>query len=100
MRSEINPPTPTEVIASWIPHDARWHRQARTAAVVGESALRRYVSGLVDHYRDGETPLTTDYDLRSIAAVREDLGPYLLAPVDWRRVQDALLLPLRISGRV
>ena len=100
MKSEPNASTPTEVISAWIPHDARWHEQARVAAVVGEAPLCEYVTGLVVHRRNGETPLTTEYDLRTIAAVREDLGPGLLTPVDWYQVRSALLPPLRISGRV
>lgn len=98
MRNEI--PSPTEVFAAWLPHDARWHEAARSAAITGTQAVRRYAAGLVHDHRDGDRPLTDPFDLRSIAAVRADLGTRTLDDVDWRRVRDALLVPLRARGRV
>lgn len=92
-------PTPTEVIASWIPHDARWADRARAAAGAGSDRLRAYVSGLVLDLRDGECPLAAEYDRRTIAAVVEDLGSGGLEAVDWSRVCEALLLPLRRRRR-
>lgn len=89
-------PTPTEVIAAWIPHDARWHQQARAAARLGVTPLRQYVTGLVADYRDGNTELTDEFDRRSIDAVIEDLeegGGVRL--VRWDTVQDAMLVPDR-----
>ncbi|MFW6640074.1 hypothetical protein [Nocardiopsis algeriensis] len=87
-------PTPTEVVASWIPHDARWHEAARSAAAIGVDTVRRYVCGLILDHRDGDRELTDEYDLRSIEALTEDLGAGGLAAVEWSRVRDALLLPL------
>lgn len=89
-------PTPTEVIAAWIPHDARWHTQARTAARRGLTPLRQYVTGLVQDYRDGDQELTDPFDRRSIDAVAEDLelgGGFRL--VRWDEVHDAMLVPDR-----
>ncbi|WP_435109908.1 hypothetical protein [Nocardiopsis synnemataformans] len=100
MRSETVPPSPTEVLASWLPHDARWHEAARSAAITSTEAVRRYATGLVVDHRDGDRQLDTEYDLRSIAAVREDLGHRTLDDVNWRVVRDALLVPLRARGRV
>lgn len=89
-------PTPTEVIDAWIPHDARWHSQARAAARLGPDALRRYVTGLVCDYRDGTTPLTTEYDLRSLGAVAEDLADGGgISRVCWDVVRESLLVPDR-----
>ncbi|MDT0330793.1 hypothetical protein [Nocardiopsis lambiniae] len=93
MRTDYHP-TPTEVVASWIPHDARWHEAARASAAVGTDELRRYVIGLVHEHRDRDRGLTDEYDLRSIGAVVEDLGVGGLAAVEWGKVRDALLLPL------
>lgn len=89
-------PTPTEVIASWIPHDARWDKQARAAARVGIADLRQYVSGLVSDYRDGAVELSDAFDRRTIDAVIEDvrLGGGL-GRVRWDTVQDAMLIPDR-----
>lgn len=88
-------PSPTDVISAWIPHDARWHEAARSAAIAGEAPLRRYVTGLVQHRADNGTPLADEFDLRSIGAVVEDLGIGGLSGVDWRRVRNALLVPVR-----
>ncbi|MET9712963.1 hypothetical protein ACFW3Z_16255 [Nocardiopsis alba] len=89
-------PSPTEVIEAWIPHDSRWHAQARSAARAGVSPLRAYVMGLVRDHRDGHIPITDDYDLASLGAVSEDLsdggGAHRIL---WDRVQNALLLPDR-----
>ncbi len=93
-------PTPTEVFAAWLPHDARWHEAARSAAITSADAVRRYAAGLVHDHRDGDQALTDPFDLRSIAAVREDLGHRTLDDVDWRRVRDALLVPLRARGHM
>lgn len=89
-------PTPTEVIASWIPHDGRWDKQARAAARRGVTDLRQYVIGLVSDYRDGGVELTVEYDRRTIDAVVEDveLGGGL-GRVRWDNVQDAMLVPDR-----
>lgn len=93
-------PTPTEVIDAWIPHDARWHHQARAAARLGPDALRHYVTGLVENHRDGTTPLITDYDRRSLAAVAEDLTKGGgLDQVAWGVVRESLLVPDRHMGR-
>ncbi|MEE2052185.1 hypothetical protein [Nocardiopsis tropica] len=95
-------PSPTEVISAWIPHDARWHESARSAAITGEEALRRYVTGLVRDHRDGDggRELVDDHDLHSVGAVAEDLGVAGLGGVDWRRVREAMLVPLRVRGPV
>jgi hypothetical protein len=100
MRTETARPSPTEVIAAWIPHDARWHLSARSAAITGEEQVRRYVVGLVRDHRDSGRQIDDPFDLASIAAVAGDLGYAGLDGVDWRRVQDALLMPLRARGRV
>ncbi|GHC80011.1 hypothetical protein GCM10007079_18670 [Nocardiopsis terrae] len=94
-----NAPTPTEVIAAWIPHDARWNAQARQAARAGVEALRRYVTGLITHHRDGGLLVDDDFDLRSIAAVVEDLEEGGLFRVRWDQAQDALLVPDRAGVR-
>jgi len=89
-------PTPTEVIEAWIPHDARWHHQARAAARIGPDALRRYVTGLVCDYRDGDILLTTDYDRRSLGAVSSDLADGGgIGRVCWDVVRESLLVPDR-----
>jgi hypothetical protein len=89
-------PTPTEVIASWIPHDARWSRQARAAALEGVTDLRRYVTGLVSEHCDGATELTDEFDRRTIDAIVEDLRTGGgLSRVRWDSVQDAMLIPHR-----
>ena len=97
MRTDYRP-TPTEVVASWIPHDARWHAAARTAAAAGSDELRRYVTGLVHERRDGERELDDEYDLRSIGAIVEDMGAGGLAAVEWNKVRDILLIPLTERG--
>lgn len=89
-------PTPTEVIAAWIPHDARWHEQARAAARLGVSPLRQYVAGLVQDYRDGDHELTDEFDRRTIDAVVEDLNlDGGIRFVRWDEVHDAMLVPDR-----
>lgn len=92
-------PTPTEVIAAWIPHDARWHDDARTAATQGQDPLRHFVTALVRDHTVKNAVMVDEFDIRSIAAVREDLGAGGLDDVDWRHVQDALLRPLRVRQR-
>jgi len=82
---------PTEVIASWIPHDARWADQARAAALEGPTQVREYVTGLVVHRRNGGTALTSDFDLATLGAVVEDLGIEGLSAVTWTQVQRALI---------
>lgn len=84
---------PTEVIASWIPHDARRQPRVRAAGREGIRALREYVTGLVLDYRDGDTPLTDEYDRATLKTVHEDLheGPGSLADVNWSKVHRALL---------
>ncbi|WP_017616465.1 hypothetical protein [Nocardiopsis salina] len=94
----MDTPEPTEVITGWIPHDARWHTPARTAAQNGLDPLRRYVTELVLHHRDGGAALTDEGDVRSIDAVVEDLGALGLTGVDWCRVRDSLLLPAGALG--
>lgn len=89
----MDTPEPTEVITGWIPHDARWHTRARSAAQAGLDPLRCYVTELVSDHRDGGIEVTDEEDLRSIRAVMEDLGGLGLSGVDWRRVRDALMLP-------
>lgn len=69
----MDTPEPTEVITGWIPHDARWHTRARSAAQNGLEPLRRYVTDLVSGHRDDGTEITDESDLRSIRAVVEDL---------------------------
>lgn len=86
-------PEPTEVIEAWIPHDARWYAQAREQARRGPDHLRVYVTELVRDHRDGSTPITEDYDLRTLKSVMEDLRPGGLGDVDWRRVTHALTRP-------
>ncbi|WP_017590270.1 hypothetical protein [Nocardiopsis ganjiahuensis] len=86
-------PEPTEVIAAWIPHDARWHSQARKCAHQGWEHLRGYVVGLVRDHRDGTVPVTDDEDLRTLKAVVEDLRSDGLGDVDWRQVALALTRP-------
>ena len=86
-------PEPTEVIEAWIPHDARWHAQARKQALRGQEYLRLYVTGLVRDHRDGAVPITDDYDLRTLKSVVEDLRSEGLCDVDWRRVVHALTHP-------
>lgn len=86
-------PDPTEVIEAWIPHDARWHAQARRHAHRGSDHLRNYVTELVRDHRDGHIPITDDWDLRTLKAVVEDLRWGGLGDVDWRRVARALTDP-------
>lgn len=90
--SSYDAPTPTEVIASWIPHDSRWHAQARAAAREGTEPLRRYVTVLVDEQHDDQEPVTDPYDLASLGAVVEDLGMSGLDGVSWHLVREALIL--------
>ncbi|MBR8741102.1 hypothetical protein [Nocardiopsis sp. MG754419] len=86
-------PDPTEVIEAWIPHDARWHSRAREQAGRGSEHLRVYVTELVRDHRDGTSPVSDDFDLRTLKAVVEDLGAGGLGDVDWRRVARALSHP-------
>lgn len=86
-------PEPTEVIEAWLPHDARWHAQAREQALRGQEYLRIYVTGLVRDHRDGSAPITDGYDLLTLESVVEDLRPGGLSDVDWRRVVQALIQP-------
>lgn len=86
-------PEPTEVIEAWLPHDARWHTQAREQARRGPDQLRVYVTELVRDHRDGSVPITDDYDLRTLKSVKGDLRTGGLGDVDWRRVTHALTRP-------
>jgi len=85
-------PSPTEVVISWIPHDARFRDRAVRHALgdTGGRLLFAYVDNLVNQDNDDGRPLD-DYDLRTMAAVREDLNRRSLAAVDWRRVRDKLV---------
>mgnify|MGYP001209310937 FL=1 len=85
-------PSPTEVVISWIPHDARFRDHAVRHALDDPSGrlLHSYVDDLVNGNHDEGRPLS-DYDLRTMAAVREDLNRNSLASVDWRRVRDKLV---------
>ncbi|GAA1466513.1 hypothetical protein NE857_07495 [Nocardiopsis exhalans] len=89
-------PTATEVIAAWIPHDARWEQQARAAARLGTTPLREYVTGLIADYRDGDQELTDEFDRQSIDAVVQDLNEGAgMRFVRWDAVHDAMLVPDR-----
>lgn len=85
-------PSPTEIVISWIPHDARFrHRAVRHALRdAGGRFLYAYVDNLVNQDNDDGRPLD-DYDLRTMDAVREDLNRRSLASVDWRQVRDKLV---------
>lgn len=87
--------TPTEVIAAWIPHDARFRESAARHARDDHSGrrLHRYVDGLVNRDNDDGSPLSEE-DLRTMAAVREDLDRRSLASVDWRVVRERLVAGL------
>ena len=87
--------TPTEVIAAWIPHDARFRERAARYARSDFSGRRLYVyvDGLVNRGNDDGDPLAED-DLRTMAAVREDLEKRSLASVDWRTVRERLITGL------
>ena len=85
---------PTEVIACWIPHDARWHAQARRAAHEGLYPLRTYVTALVLNHRDGGRQVVDEYDLATLRTVLDDLSDLPwgdLDHVEWSEVQRALL---------
>ncbi|WP_159942753.1 MULTISPECIES: hypothetical protein [unclassified Nocardiopsis] len=85
-------PSPTEVVISWIPHDARFRDRAVRHALADASGQRlfAYVDNLVNRDNDDGRALD-EYDLRTMAAVREDLRQQALASVDWRRVRDKLV---------
>lgn len=84
--------SPTEVIAAWIPHDARFRASAVRHARrdPGGRRLHTYVDGLVNRGNDAGRPLDEDA-LRTMAAVREDLERRSLASVDWRVVRERLI---------
>ncbi|GHC90585.1 hypothetical protein GCM10007079_36980 [Nocardiopsis terrae] len=85
-------PSPTEVITAWIPHDARFRDSAVRHALRDASGRRLhvYVDSLVNQDNDDGRPLS-DYDLRTMAAVREDLDRRSLTSVDWRAVREKLV---------
>ncbi|WP_017583419.1 hypothetical protein [Nocardiopsis valliformis] len=85
-------PSPTEVISSWIPHDARFRESALRHALRDTSGRRLhvYVDSLVNRANDDGSPLS-EYDLRTMAAVREDLDRRPLTSVDWRTVRARLV---------
>ncbi|MFD6949979.1 hypothetical protein A6A08_08575 [Nocardiopsis sp. TSRI0078] len=85
-------PSPTEVVISWIPYDARFRERAVRHALedAGGRLLYAYVDNLVNRDNDDGRPLD-EYDLRTMAAVREDLNHHSLASVDWRQVRDRLV---------
>lgn len=85
-------PSPTDVVISWIPYDARFRDRAVRCALRDASGrlLHAYVDELVNRDNDEGRPLN-EYDLRTMAAVREDLDRRSLASVDWRRVRDKLV---------
>ncbi|WP_028649815.1 hypothetical protein [Nocardiopsis sp. CNT312] len=85
-------PSPTEVVISWLPHDARFRERAVRHALADPAgrSLSAYVHGLVDRSSDDGRPLSA-YDLRTMAAVRQDLDHRPLSAVDWRRVREKLV---------
>ena len=85
-------PSPTEVIAAWIPHDARFREHALRHALRDTSGrwLHVYVDSLVNGDLDDGRPLD-EFGLRTTAAVREDLDRRSLASVDWRTVREKLV---------
>ncbi len=85
-------PSPTEVIAAWIPHDARFREHALRHALRDSSGrwLHAYVDNLLNRGRDDDTPLDENA-LRTTAAVRDDLDRRPLASVDWRTVRERLV---------
>ncbi|MFV2194883.1 hypothetical protein [Nocardiopsis sp. LOL_012] len=85
-------PSPTEVVISWLPHDARFRERAVRHALADPTgrSLSAYVHALVDRSSDDGRPLS-EYDLRTMAAVRQDLDHRPLAAVDWRRVREKLV---------
>lgn len=87
--------TPTEVIAAWLPHDARFRKSAARHAREDPSGrrLHRYVDGLINRDNDDGSPLCEE-GLRTMAAVREDLDRRPLASVDWRVVRERLVAGL------
>ena len=90
--SEPGAPSPTEVISAWIPHDARFRESALRHALRDTTGrrLHLYVDSLVNRNNDDGRPLS-EYDLRTMAAVREDLDRRPLASVDWRTVREKLV---------
>ncbi|WP_047870732.1 hypothetical protein [Nocardiopsis sp. RV163] len=93
-------PSPTEVVISWIPHDARFRDRAVRHALRDPSGrlLHAYVENLVNRDNDDGRPLD-EYDLRTMGAVREDLDRRSLASVDWRRVRDKLVAGVHDPAR-
>lgn len=93
---ELDGPSPTEVVISWLPHDARFRASAVWHAVADPTGRRlyAYVHNLVNQSNDDGRPLSA-FDLRTMGAVREDLDRRSLASVDWRRVRDELAGPAR-----
>ncbi len=89
--NEPSGPSPTEVIASWLPYDARFRENAVRHALADPSGrgLHRYVDRLA-RGNDDDGPLTED-GLRTMAAIREDLAGRPLASVDWRFVRERLV---------
>jgi hypothetical protein len=90
--SEAAGPSPTEVIISWIPHDARFRDSAVRHALDDHSGQRLfvYVDNLVNRDNDDGRALD-EFDLRTMGAVREDLDRRELGSVDWRRVRAKLV---------
>ncbi|OLT25003.1 hypothetical protein BJF83_05915 [Nocardiopsis sp. CNR-923] len=88
-------PSPTEVVISWIPHDARFRDRAVRHALSDLTGQRLfvYVNNLVTRSHDDGRPLG-EYDLRTMDAVLEDLDHRPLAAVDWRRVREKLIQAL------
>ncbi|WP_150242869.1 hypothetical protein [Nocardiopsis quinghaiensis] len=84
--------SPTEVVISWIPYDARFRERAVRHALddTNGQLLYAYVDNLVNRDNDDGRPLD-EYGLRTMAAVREDLSQRSLASVDWRQVRDKLV---------
>ena len=71
-------PSPTEVVISWIPHDARFRDRAVRHALRDPSGrlLHAYVENLVNRDNDDGRPLG-EYDLRTMGAAT-GLKPHLL----------------------
>lgn len=93
---DLDGPSPTEVVISWLPHDARFRDTAVRHAVSDPTGRRlyAYVHNLVNQSNDDGRPLSA-FDLRTMGAVRDDLDRRSLASVDWRRVRDKLAGPTR-----
>lgn len=90
--SEAAGPSPTEVIISWIPYDARFRDSAVRHALDDHSGQRLfvYVDNLVNRDNDDGRSLG-DFDLRTMGAIRADLDRRSLGSVDWRRVRAKLI---------